>query len=123
MLTKGNAQPGAPAGCYCRKIVLSVSDVGNVERAVLAYPANVWLICTDLAAENGHGTKMSPRNPTVPLVESQHHVINPANPSGALHDGVEHRLHVCGRSADDAEHFGGCPLMVPGPTPFGVTLA
>ncbi len=46
---------------------------------------------------------MSPRNQHVPLVESQHHVINPANPCGALDDGVEHRLHVRGRAADDAE--------------------
>src|SRR6266536_5103 len=111
MVTMGNAQPGAPAGCYCRKIVLSGSDVGNVERAVLAYPTNVWLICTDLAAENGHGTKMSPRNPTVPLVESQQHVINPTNPGGALDDGVENRLHVGRRAADDPEHLGSRRLM------------
>ena len=55
---------------------------------------------------------MSPRNPTVPLVESQHHVINPTNPGGALDDSVEDRLHVRRRPADDAEHFGGCRLML-----------
>src|SRR6266536_3380734 len=122
MVTMGNAQPGAPAGCYCRKIVLSGSDVGNVERAVLAYPANVWLICTDLAAENGHGTKMSPRNPTVPLVESQHHVINPTNPGGALDDGVEDWLHVRRRAADDAKYFGRCCLMLQGFAQFCIAL-
>ena len=37
----------------------------------------------------GYGTKMSPRNHSVPLAESQQHVIDPANPRGALDDGVE----------------------------------
>ena len=55
---------------------------------------------------------MSPRNHIVPLVESQHHVIDSANPCGALDDGVEHRLHVRGRAADDAEYLGGCRLML-----------
>ena len=31
---------------------------------------------------------------TVPLAESQQHIINPTNPRGALDDGVEDRLHV-----------------------------
>ena len=55
---------------------------------------------------------MSPRNHSVSLVESQHHVIDPANPGGALDDGVEDRLHVRRRAADDAEHLGGCRLML-----------
>ena len=29
---------------------------------MLAYPAILWLINTDLDAANGYGTKMSPRN-------------------------------------------------------------
>ena len=54
---------------------------------------------------------MSPRNNSVPLVESQHHVINPTNPSGTLDDGIEDWLHVRGRAADNAEHLGRCRLM------------
>ena len=55
---------------------------------------------------------MSPRNHSVPLVESQHHIIDPANPRRALDDGVEDRLHVRRRAADDAEHLGGRRLML-----------
>ena len=55
---------------------------------------------------------MSARNHRVSFNESQHHVIDPANPRGALDDGVEHRLHVRRRAADDAEHFRGCCLML-----------
>ncbi len=66
---------------------------------------------------------MSPRNHSVPLVESQHHVINPTNPRGALDDGIKDRLHVGGRAADDAEHLGGCRLMFQGFTQFRVALA
>ena len=55
---------------------------------------------------------MSPRNHSVALVEPQHHIINPTDPGGALDDSVEHRLHVCGRAADDAEHLGRRRLML-----------
>ena len=55
---------------------------------------------------------MSPRNHSVSLAESQQHVINPTNPRGALDDGVEDRLHVRRRAADDAEHLGRCCLML-----------
>ena len=65
---------------------------------------------------------MSPRNHSVPLAESQHHVIDPTNPGRALDDGVEHRLHVRGRAADDAEHFGRCRLMLQGFAQFRVAL-
>ena len=61
---------------------------------------------------------MSPRNHNVTLTESQHHVIDPANPSGALDDCVEDRLHVRRRAADDAEHLGGCGLMLQGLAQF-----
>ena len=81
---------------------------------MLAHPAKLWLINTDLDAANGYGTKMSPRNQSVTLAEPQQHVINPANPSGALDDGIEHRLHVRRRAADDAEHLGRCRLMLQG---------
>ena len=89
---------------------------------MLANPANPWLINTDLDAANRYGTKMSPWQPSVPLVESQHHVINPTNPGGALDDGVEDRLHVRGRAADDAEHLGRCRLMLQRLAQFCVAL-
>ncbi len=66
---------------------------------------------------------MSPRNHSVPLAESQHHVINPTNPRGALDDGVEDRLHVRRRAADDAEHLGRCRLMFQRFAQFCVALA
>ena len=55
---------------------------------------------------------MSPRNHSVVFLQSQHHVINPTNPRGALDDGVEDWLHIGGRSADDAEHLGRCRLVL-----------
>ena len=90
---------------------------------MLAYPAKLWLINTDLDADDGYGTKMRPRNHSVPLAESQHHVINPTNPGGALDDGVEHRLHVRRRAADDAEHLGRCRLMLQRLAQLRVALA
>ena len=90
---------------------------------MLAHPAKLWRINTDLDLANGYGTKMSPRNHSVALMESQYHVIDPANPGGALDDGVEHRLHVRGRAADDAEHLGGCSLMLQRFAQFRVALA
>ena len=89
---------------------------------MLAHPAKLWLINTDLDAANGYGTKMSPRNHSVSLAESQHHVINPTNPCGALDDGIEHRLHVGRRAADDAEHLGRCGLMLQRLAQFCVAL-
>ena len=59
---------------------------------------------------------------TVPLTESQHHVIDPTNPGRALDDGVEDRLHVRGRAADDAEHLGRCRLMLQGLAQFRIAL-
>ena len=56
------------------------------------------------------------------FAESQQHVIDPTNPRGALDDGVEHRLHVGGRAADDAEHLGRCRLMLQRFAQFRVAL-
>ena len=89
---------------------------------MLAYPAKLWLINTDLDAANGYGTKMSPRNHSVPITESQHHVIDPTNPRRALDDGIEHRLHIRRRAADDAEHLGGCSLMLQGLAQFCIAF-
>ena len=65
---------------------------------------------------------MSPQNHNVSFAESQHHVINPTNPRRTLDDGIEHRLHVRGRAADDAEHLGGCGLMLQSLAQFCVAL-
>ena len=56
--------------------------------------------------------KMSPRDHCVPGSKSQVYVIDSANPRRALDNGIQHRLHVRRRPADDAEHFGGCRLML-----------
>ena len=89
---------------------------------MLAHPAILRSINTDFATANGYGTKMSPRNHSVPLAESQHHVIDPTNPRRALDDGVEDRLHVRRRAADDAEHLGRCRLMLQRLAQFRVAL-
>src|SRR5262249_55544738 len=94
------------------KIVLCGAGVGNIERAVLTHPTISWLINTDLFPANGYGAKMSPHNHGVPVDESQHHVIDPTHPSGALHDRIEHRLYVRRRPANDAEHLRCCSLML-----------
>src|SRR4029450_1230476 len=121
--TKGSGQEGAPfaAGTQHWEIFLC-ADVGNVERAVLAHPANLWSIDTDLPADIKYGTKMSPRNHSVPLAEPQQHGINPTNPGGARDGGGQHRLHVGGRPADDAEHLGCRRLMLQGLAQFCVAF-
>ena len=65
---------------------------------------------------------MRPREPAVPFAESQYHVINAANLRRALDYGVEDRLHVRRRAADDAEHLGRCRLMLQGLAQFRVAL-
>jgi hypothetical protein len=65
---------------------------------------------------------MSPGNHTLLLPESQHYIINSTNPHGALDDGVEHRLHVGRRTADDAEHLGRRRLMLQSLAQFRVAL-
>src|SRR5262245_19001368 len=39
-------------------------------------------------------------------------IVGFTNTRGALNDSVEHRLYVCRRAANDAEHFGRCRLML-----------
>src|SRR5262245_37432565 len=89
---------------------------------MLAEPENMWLIYTVRDAADGYGTKMSPRNPNVSLVESKQHVINPTNLCGTLDDGIEHRLHIRRRATDDAEHLSRCRLMLQGLAQFCVPL-
>src|SRR5262245_20978734 len=95
-----------------------------MECATLAHPAKLWRISTDLFTANGYGygTKMSPRDKTVPLAESQYHVIDPTNFGGALDDRIQHRLYIGRRAADDAEHLRCCCLMFEGLTQFRVAL-
>src|SRR5918993_4079699 len=79
---------------------------------MLAHPLVLWLIDTDLEPTHGYGTKMSPRYHNLTVVESQNYIIDPANPRGTLDDGVQHRLHVRRRTADDAQYLGRCGLML-----------
>src|SRR5688572_20373114 len=79
---------------------------------VIADPVILWLVDTNLDAANGYRPNMSTRHHGAPIAESQHHVIYPANSRRALDDGVEHRLHVGRRAADDSEHLGcGCLML------------
>ena len=121
LLTKGNGQEGAPVaeGTQRWEFVLR-ADVRNVERAMLAHPAILWLIRTDLDAAKRYGTEMSPHNHSVPVAESQQHIIDPTNPRGAFDDRIEDRLHIRGRPADDAEHLGRCRLMLQGLAQFAL---
>src|SRR6476469_6271706 len=91
---------------------------------MLTNPAKMRLIKTDFHTANGYGygTNMSPHDHGIPLNESQHYVIDSTHPGGALDDGVEHRLHVRRRAADDSEHLGGCRLMLHGFAQFCVAL-
>ena len=88
---------------------------------MLAHPAIILLIDTDLNAANGYETKMSPTNHTFPLAESQHNVINPTNPGSALDDGIEHWLDIGRRTANNAEHLGGSRLMLQGLSKITIT--
>src|SRR4030095_2073210 len=65
---------------------------------------------------------MRARNEIVALTESQPPVIAPTNPRGALDYGIEDGLHVRRRAADDAEHLGGCRLMLQGLPEFCVAF-
>src|SRR5215472_3081739 len=88
---------------------------------MLAHPTVVWLINRPHGA-NGYRTKMSTRNHSVPLAEPQYHVINSTDFCRALDDGIQYRLHVRRRAADDAEHFGCCGLMLQRLAQFCVAL-
>ena len=65
---------------------------------------------------------MSSGNQIFALLKSQQHIIDPTNSRGALDDGVEHRLHIRGRAADDAEHLGRRRLMLQRLAQFGIAL-
>src|SRR5215470_4516136 len=114
---KRNGQEGTCAANDTQRREISLrTGVRNVQRAVVAHPTKPWFINTDLFALNGYRyrTEMRPRNEIVALTKSQPQVIDAANPRRALHDGVEHRLHIRGRPADNNEHLRGCCLMLQG---------
>src|SRR5262249_8671343 len=123
LLTKRGGQEGAPlvAASQRRKIVLR-TDIRDVQRPMLEHPTNMWRIDTDLNAVRVHETKMSHRNQSVIFIESQHNVVNPTNSRGAFDDGIEDRLNVRGRAADDAQHLGGRRLMLQGLSQFCIAL-
>src|SRR5262249_60861371 len=83
---------------------------------MLAHPTKLWRIDTDLftAHRYGYGANMSARDQHISLAEPQHHVINPTDFCRALDDRIQHWLHICRRTANDTQHFGGWGLMVPG---------
>ena len=56
-LTKGNEQESARAAEIRGLNIVLLVDVGNVKRAVLAYPAKCWRINTYLAVTAGTGPK------------------------------------------------------------------
>src|SRR5690348_8618146 len=76
-----------------------------MKRAMLTYPAVVWFIDPDFGPRDGELTIMSPGKHDVSFTQPQQNVINSTNPCGALDNGIEHWLHICGRAADDAEHL------------------
>src|SRR5262245_41616562 len=93
-----------------------------MERPVLAHPAILWLIQTEFDRANRNGTKMSACCQHVAFAQSQYHVIDSTNLRRAFDDGIKHRLHICRRAADDAEHFRCCRLMLQGLAQFSVAL-
>src|SRR5262249_5243716 len=106
LLTQGNQQVGTRRAEDTQhwKIILRLS-VRDMQRAMLNYPAKSWFINTDpfVGKTYGYRTEPRPRNEIVPVAKSQPQIIDSTNPSRALHDGVEDRLHVRGGAADDTE--------------------
>src|SRR5262249_44402652 len=98
------------------------AHVRNMEHAMLAHPAMSRVVNTNFNSVNRHRTKMRPRNGHGSLAQPQLHVIDSTNPGGALDDGIEYRLHVRRRTADNAEHLRRCRLMLQRLAQFGVAL-
>src|SRR2546428_13546171 len=89
---------------------------------LLVHPTRAWTVNIELNSVDGYRTEVSPRNQKVAFTESQQYVINPTNPGGALDDRIKHRLHIRRGAADDAEHLGGCGLMLQGFAQFRVSV-
>src|SRR5215475_9094803 len=89
---------------------------------MITQPARLWCINAHLDAADRYGTNMSTCNQSVPPAESQIHIIDPANPCGALDDSIKHRLHVGRRPTDDTEHLGRSSLMLQSFAQFSIAL-
>ena len=61
-----------------------------------------------------YGTKMRPAEPNCPLRLGGRSRDQPAKPGRVLDEGVENRLHVKRRAADDFQNFAGRRLMIQG---------
>src|SRR5262249_37026216 len=104
--------------------IVLLAHVGNVERPMLTYPEKPRVPYINLGAVNryGYGSKMSPHNHSVSLAESQRYIINSTNPRRALCDGIENRLHVGRRTADNGENLCCCRLVLQGLAQFCIAL-
>jgi hypothetical protein len=80
---------------------------------MFTHPAIPWFINRYFAAAvaNGYLAEVSPYHHRIRFAQPQHHVINPTNSCSAFNDGIEHRLHVRRRAADNAEYLGCSCLM------------
>src|SRR6266496_1161561 len=113
----------------CSSDSLSSWNSRTFSMAMTAWSAKVSrsLICAGVkgrtSVRRAFRVPMISRNHNVSLAQSQHHVVNPTNPRSALDDGVEDRLHIRRRAADDAEHLRSCRLMLEGLAQFRVALA
>src|SRR5262249_2121920 len=86
------------------------------------HPVKPWITTADLRADMRYVAKMSARNHCVSVAKAQNDVVNPTNLCRALDDGVQDRLHVRRRAANDAEHLGGCGLRLQGFAQFCVAF-
>ena len=90
---------------------------------MLAYPAKLWLISTDLDADDRLSDQNAPAQQNSPSVTSRRTTSSiPQTSRRVLDDGVEDRLHLGRRAADDAEHLGCRRLMLQGFAQFRVAL-
>src|SRR5215475_2630989 len=89
---------------------------------MLPHPRKPRFVNAHVTATNGYWTKMRPHDHQVAVAESQHHIIDPTNPRRALDDGVEDRLNIGRRMADDTEYLGRCRLVLQGLAQFRVAL-
>src|SRR4030095_9909516 len=95
LMPKGNAQKSVKAADGTHRSEFGLcADVGNMERAVLAYPAKLWATDISFGVRNSYGTKRRPRNHDVLLLKAQQYVVDPTNPRGAFDNSIEHRLHI-----------------------------
>src|SRR5262244_3656329 len=93
-----------------------------MKRASLPHPTEQLRVNANLDRAMMYGAKMSPGNHDISRTKPKMYIVDPTNPGGAFNNGVEHRLHIRGRPADDAKHLCRCRLMLQGFTQFCITL-